>query len=145
MRWCATTCAFCSGVWGISVSSLQPSKRRSRCLSREGRMPRSWIRSRRIQDRGIRPSLLKQRERLFEGWSDETLIPHTPEQNAHVVAHQRICAEHQHFGLALGDFHSHLLALAPFEVSTLRAATLSTYKPGPSTQERPQFGIEVTP
>ena len=103
------------------------------------------IRLLRIQDRGIRPSLLKQRERLFEGRSDEILIPHTPEQNAHVVAHQRICAEHQHFGLALGDFHSHLLALAPFEVSTLRATTLSTYKAGPSIQERPPFGIEVTP
>src|SRR6266513_4189444 len=99
----------------------------------------------RIKDRGIRFFLLKQRKRLFEGRSDNTLIPHTPEQNAHVVAHQLICPKHQHFGLALGDFHSHLLALAPFEASTLRATTLKTYQSGPSIQERPQFVIEATP
>ncbi len=103
------------------------------------------IRLLRIQDRGIRSSLLKQRERLFEGRSDEILIAHTPEQNAHVVAHQRICAEHQHFGLALGDFHSHLLALAPFEASTPPGQHIRTYQAGPSIQERPQFDIEVTP
>jgi hypothetical protein len=65
----------------------------------------------RIKDRSIRRFLLKQRERLFESRSDKALIPHTPEQNAHVVAHQRICAKHQHFGLNLGDFHRHLLAI----------------------------------
>src|SRR2546421_7861477 len=54
----------------------------------------------------------------FEGRSDKTLIPHTPEQNAHVVAHQRIDAKHQYFGLDLGGFHRRPLARTVFQAST---------------------------
>ncbi len=72
----------------------------------------------RIKDRGIRFFLLKERARLFEGRSDKTLIPHAPEQNAHVVAHQRIDAKHQHFGLDLGGFHRQSLARTVFQAST---------------------------
>ena len=48
----------------------------------------------RVKDDGIWFFLRKQRERLFEGRSNDAVIPHTAQQDAHVAAHQRIRAEH---------------------------------------------------
>jgi hypothetical protein len=48
----------------------------------------------RIKDGGIEFFHLKQRQRLFEGRSNDAVIPHTAEQDAQVVAHQRIRTKH---------------------------------------------------
>jgi hypothetical protein len=67
-----------------------------------------------VNDCGTGSFLLKHGQGLFEVRGEETLKPHTSKQDAHIVAHQCIRTEHQHFGLNPICWHRFLLGMTAY-------------------------------
>src|SRR6266478_64715 len=73
-----------SQIWEPSVEGGHHGTGRGVCL---------WV-----QDGGIGFFPLQQHLRFWEPGSDDAVIPHRPQQNEQVVAHQRVRAQHQYLG-----------------------------------------------